>query len=122
MKNKLLPIFISLIFIIIFIFFYIGLQNTNIYTPETKIRNKIPSFKGDLFYSDETINSSNFFNSDKFYLLNVWSSWCVPCRKEHDLLMDLKEIKKLRVVGINYKDKKINAENFLSELEIPMKK
>jgi len=122
LENKLLPIFITSIFIIIFIFFYIGLQNTNIYIPETKIRNKIPSFKGDLFYSDETINSSNFFNSDKFYLLNVWSSWCVPCRKEHDLLMDLKEIKKLRVVGINYKDKKINAENFLSELGNPYEK
>ena len=122
MKNKLLPIFISLIFIIVFILFYKGLQNTNIYTPETKISNKIPSFKGDLFYSDEIINSSNFFNSDKFYLLNVWSSWCVPCRKEHDLLMDLKEIKKLSVVGINYKDKKINAENFLSELGNPYEK
>ena len=60
MKNKLLPIFISLIFIIVFILFYKGLQNTNIYTPETKISNKIPLFKGDLFYSDETINSSNF--------------------------------------------------------------
>ena len=60
MKNKLLPIFITLIFIIIFIFFYKGLQNTNIYTPEKKISNKIPSFKGDLFYSDETINSLNF--------------------------------------------------------------
>ena len=122
MKNKLLLIFISLIFIIVFILFYKGLQNTNIYTPETKISNKIPSFKGDLFYSDKTINSPNFFNSDKFYLLNVWSSWCVPCRKEHDLLMDLKEIKKLRVVGINYKDKKINAENFLIELGNPYKK
>ena len=122
MKNKLLPIFITLIFIIIFIFFYKGLQNTNIYTPETKISNKIPSFKGDLFYSDETINSSNFFKSEKFYLLNVWSSWCVPCRKEHVLLMDLKEVKKLKVVGINYKDKKINAENFLSELGNPYEK
>jgi len=122
MKNKLLPIFISLIFIIVFILFYKGLQNTNIYTPETKNSNKIPSFKGDLFYSDETINSSNFFKLDKFYLLNVWSSWCVPCRKEHVLLMDLKEIKKLKVVGINYKDKKINAENFLSELGNPYEK
>ena len=46
----------------------------------------------------------------------------MPCRKEHDLLMDLKEIKKLRVVGINYKDKKINAENFLSELGNPYEK
>jgi len=122
MKNKLLPIFITSIFIIIFIFFYIGLQNTNIYTPETKIRNKIPSFKGDLFYSDETINSSNFFNSDKFYLLNVWSSWCVPCRKEHIFLMNFTESKKIEVVGINYKDKKINAENFLIELGNPYKK
>jgi DsbE subfamily thiol:disulfide oxidoreductase len=98
------------------------LQNTNIYTPETKISNKIPSFKGDLFYSDETINSSNFFNSDKFYLLNVWSSWCVPCRKEHTFLMNFKESKKIEVVGINYKDKKINAENFLIELGNPYKK
>jgi len=122
MKNKLLPIFITSIFIIIFIFFYIGLQNTNIYTPETKIRNKIPSFKGDLFYSDETINSSNFFNSDKFYLLNVWSSWCVPCRKEHTFLMNFKESNKIEVVGINYKDKKISAENFLSELGNPYEK
>ena len=122
MKNKLLLIFISLIFIIVFILFYKGLQNTNIYTPETKISNKIPSFKGDLFYSDETINSSNFFNSDKFYLLNVWSSWCVPCRKEHTFLMNFKESKKIEVVGINYKDKKINAENFLIELGNPYKK
>ena len=122
MKNKLLPIFITSIFIIIFIFFYRGLQNTNIYTPEIKINNKVPLFEGDLFYSDEIINSSNFFKSDKFYLLNIWSSWCVPCRKEHALLMNLKESKKFKVVGLNYKDTKINAENFLFELGNPYEK
>ena len=63
MKNKLLPIFITVIFVIIFIFFYRGLQNTNIYTPETKINNEIPLFEADLFYSDKKINSSNFFES-----------------------------------------------------------
>ncbi len=122
MKNKLLPIFITSVFVIIFIFFYKGLKNTNVYTPEIKINNTIPSFKGDLFYSDEIINSSNFFKSDKFYLLNIWSSWCVPCRKEHPLLMNLKESKKIDVIGINYKDTKNNAENFLSELGNPYKK
>jgi len=122
MKNKLLPIFITSIFIIIFIFFYIGLQNTNIYTPETKIRNKIPSFKGDLFYSDETINSSNFFNSDKFYLLNIWSSWCVPCRQEHPILMELSKNNNINVIGINYKDTKKNANSFLEELGNPYNK
>ena len=122
MKNKLLPIFITSVFIIIFVFFYRGLKNTNIYTPETKINNKIPTFRGDLFYSNQVVNSSNIFKSDKYYLLNIWSSWCVPCRKEHDLLMNLMENKKIEVVGINYKDTKLNAENFLSELGNPYEK
>ena len=122
MKNKLLPIFITSIFVIIFIFFYKGLKNTNVYTPEIKINNTIPSFTGDLFYSDEIINSSYFFKPDEFYLLNIWSSWCVPCRNEHTLLMSLKESKKIKVVGINFKDKKINAEKFLFELGNPYEK
>jgi len=70
MKNKLFPIFITSFFVIIFIFFYKGLQNKNIYTPEIKINNKVPLFEGDLFYSDEIIDSSNFFKTDEFYLLN----------------------------------------------------
>jgi len=122
MKNKLLPIFITSVFIIIFVFFYKGLKNNNIYTPEIKINNKIPTFRGDLFYSNQVVNSSNIFKSDKFYLLNIWSSWCVPCRKEHAILMNLKETKELELIGINYKDTKINAENFLSELGNPYEK
>ncbi|MDC0326735.1 DsbE family thiol:disulfide interchange protein, partial [Candidatus Pelagibacter sp.] len=67
MKNKLLPIFITSVFIIIFVFFYKGLKNTNIYTPEIKTNNKIPTFRGDLFYSNQVVNSSNIFKSDKYY-------------------------------------------------------
>ena len=122
MKNKLLPIFITSVFIIIFVFFYRGLKNTNIYTPEIKINNKIPTFRGDLFYSNQLVDSSNIFKSDKFYILNIWSSWCVPCRKEHALLMNLMKNKKIDVIGINYKDTKLNAENFLSELGNPYEK
>ena len=122
MKNKILPIFITLIFIIIFIFFYKGLQNSNIYTPETKINNKIPLFNGELFYSKKIINSSDLFKLDKFYLLNIWSSWCVPCRQEHPLLMNLGKNKNIELIGINYKDTKNNAKIFLSELGNPYKK
>ena len=122
MKNKLLPILITSVFIIIFVFFYRGLKNTNIYTPEIKINNKIPTFTGNLFYSNQVVNSSNIFKSDKFYLLNIWSSWCVPCRKEHALLMNLMKDKKINVIGINYKDTRLNAENFLSELGNPYEK
>jgi cytochrome c biogenesis protein CcmG/thiol:disulfide interchange protein DsbE len=119
MKNKLLPIFITSIFIIIFIFFYKGLQTSNIYTPQVKINNKIPSFSSELFFKGKTINSSDLFKLDQFYLLNIWSSWCVPCRQEHPLLMNLGKNNNIELIGINYKDTKINAKNFLSELGNP---
>ena len=119
MKNKLLPIIVTSLFIIIFIFFYKGLKNSNIYTPETKINNKIPSFSGELFFKNKKINSSDLFKLDQFYLLNIWSSWCVPCRQEHPLLMNLGKNNNIELIGINYKDTKINAKIFLSELGNP---
>ena len=122
MKNKLIPFFITFIFIIIFIFFYKGLQNSNIYTPETKINIKVPSFDGELFDEKKIIDSSELFQVDKYYLLNIWSSWCVPCRQEHPLLMNLGINKNIELIGINYKDTKINAKNFLSELGNPYRK
>ena len=119
MKNKLLPLSITFVFIIIFIIFFKGLQNTNIYTPETKTIYEVPSVSVKLFNSNEIINTLEIFNSDKFYLLNIWSSWCVPCRKEHSILMELKKNNKLKVIGMNYKDSKENAKNFLKELGNP---
>ena len=95
------------------------MQNTNIYTPETKIIYEVPSVSVKLFNSNEIINTLEIFNSDKFYLLNIWSSWCVPCRKEHSILMELKKNNKLKVIGMNYKDSKENAKNFLKELGNP---
>ena len=122
MKNKLLLISITSLFVIIFIFFYKGLHNSNIYTPETEINSKIPLFSGELFYKKKIINSSDLFKLDKFYLLNIWSSWCVPCRQEHPLLMNLGKNKNIELIGINYKDTKTNAKIFLSELGNPYKK
>ena len=121
MKNKLLPILITFVFIFIFVIFYKGLKNTNIYTPEKKFNNNIPLFTADLFNSDKKINSIELFSKNKFYLLNIWSSWCVPCRKEHSLLMNLSKNEKIEIIGLNYKDKKINAQNFLVELGNPYK-
>ena len=122
MKNKLIPFFITFIFIIIFIVFYKGLKDTNIYTPESKINNEVPSLVVDLFDGGKTVNTIEIFQSDKLYLLNIWSSWCVPCREEHPFLMELKKNKQLKVVGMNYKDTKKNAKNFLEELGNPYDK
>ena len=122
MKNKLIPISIISVFIIIFIIFYKGLQNTNIYTPDAKSILEVPSISVQLFNSNEIVNTLEIFSLDKFYLLNIWSSWCVPCRQEHSILMDLTKNDNLKVIGINYKDTKKNANNFLKELGNPYDK
>ena len=122
MKNKLLPSTIIISFIIVFLIFYKGLKETNIYTPKSEINKDIPNFSSEFFFTNKSVNSSEVFNEDKFYLLNIWSSWCVPCRQEHPLLMKLSENDDLILVGLNYKDNKSNAENFLIQLGNPYKK
>lgn len=52
-------------------------------------------------------------------LVNVFASWCVPCRIEHPLLMELAERDDLRVVGINYKNKADDARPWLADLGNP---
>lgn len=52
-------------------------------------------------------------------LVNVWASWCVPCRDEHPLLMKIAEEDGVTIAGLNYKDKAENALKFLSGLGNP---
>ncbi|MBO0132844.1 DsbE family thiol:disulfide interchange protein [Agrobacterium burrii] len=55
----------------------------------------------------------------KLTLVNVFASWCIPCRQEHPLLQELAKDSRITVVGINYKDKQDNALRFLGELGNP---
>jgi cytochrome c biogenesis protein CcmG/thiol:disulfide interchange protein DsbE len=52
-------------------------------------------------------------------VLNVWASWCVPCHDEAPLLVQLAQDKRIRVVGINYKDQAENARRFLGRYGDP---
>ena len=52
-------------------------------------------------------------------VVNVWASWCVPCHDEAPLLMRLAEDRRLRLVGINYKDDADNARRFLGRYGNP---
>jgi cytochrome c biogenesis protein CcmG/thiol:disulfide interchange protein DsbE len=52
-------------------------------------------------------------------VLNVWASWCVPCRDEAPLLLALAADRRFRVVGINYKDQPDNARRFLGRYGNP---
>jgi cytochrome c biogenesis protein CcmG/thiol:disulfide interchange protein DsbE len=52
-------------------------------------------------------------------VLNVWASWCVPCRDEAPLLMQLAADTRFRLVGMNYKDQPQNARRFLVQYGNP---
>jgi len=52
-------------------------------------------------------------------LVNVWASWCVPCHDEAPLLMQLADDKRIRILGINYKDQPENARRFVGRYGNP---
>ena len=63
------------------------------------------------------IDSADF--KGEVTVLNVWASWCVPCREEAPLLLNLAADRRLRVAGINYKDEPDNARRFLGRYGNP---
>ncbi len=119
MKIRILPIILILFFLFIFLIFYKGLKNSNIYTPNAIIEKSVPSFVLKSFENNTDISSNEIFKKDQYYLFNIWASWCTPCRAEHEFLMKLSGNEKIKIIGLNYKDKHDNAKNFLSEIGSP---
>ena len=116
-KKIFLPILIVFFFIIFFVF-YKGLQNSNIYTPKITLDKEVPFFKAKSF-ENNLLNTDEIFIEKKFYLMNIWASWCIPCKEEHPFLMNLSKEKHIEIIGLNYKDTIDNAKRFLKELNDP---
>ena len=122
MKKKLVYLLISSIFLFIFIVFFLGLNKENLYTPKEVKNKKLAIFDSNELYSNKEFNSKEIIDNNKFTLINVWSSWCIPCRSEHSILMSLSKNLDLYIIGLNYKDKKNNSIKFLEELGNPFSK
>ena len=119
MKNKLI-LSITIIFLsFCFVVFYKGLNNSNTYTPQINDKKNIPIFKAKDFNSNIYTNSEKIFEEDIFYIVNIWASWCVPCRTEHPTLMELSKSQSVKLIGLNYRDNQINAKNFINEFGNP---
>ena len=63
------------------------------------------------------LDSKDF--AGKVTLVNVWASWCAPCREEHPVLLALSQDKRFTLAGLNYKDSPDNARRFLGSLGNP---
>ena len=89
MKNKLLGLLAILFFLFSFVIFFKGLDNSKIYTPELQKILALLTLKLKNFFQIKKINSNELFTKSNFYLVNIWSSWCVPCRDEHPFLFKI---------------------------------
>ena len=65
------------------------------------------------------INSDKIFEENIFYIVNIWASWCVPCRTEHPLLMQLSKNQSIKLIGLNYRDNFNNAKKFIDDFGNP---
>ena len=116
--QRLIKSTITIIFIFIIIIFYLSLGKENNYDTVNLVGKQIDSIELQSF-NDEKIVNTKSFKDNNFTLINFWASWCGPCRAEHPILMNLKESRSLMLVGVNFKDKKKNAKNFLDDLGNP---
>ena len=114
-KISFILIFLTITFILL-IFFKTLFENKN-YIPRKT--NKIENISIENFHSGKDLKLKELFDSNKYIIINIWASWCVPCRQEHQYIKNISEITNLKIIGLNYKDKKDNAEKFLEELGNP---
>ena len=119
MKSK-FSVFVVIIFLsFCFVIFYKGLNNPNTYSPKIKDKKNIPIFEAKDFNSNSYLNSEKIFEEDIFYIINIWASWCVPCRTEHPLLMGLSKNQSVKLIGLNYRDNLNNAKKFINKFGNP---
>ena len=108
-------------FIILVVFLLIGLNLNPRKIPSPLIGKPAPVFKLQQLHEPEKILESKD-NLGKVWLLNVWASWCASCRDEHPLLVQLAEADVVPIYGLNYKDKRDLAIQWLDQLGNPYTK
>ncbi|SFV57919.1 Cytochrome c-type biogenesis protein CcmG/DsbE, thiol:disulfide oxidoreductase [hydrothermal vent metagenome] len=105
-----------IIFSVLVIFLYISLWLNPKELPSPFIGKPFPNVIGKSF-ENKTFSLENL--KGKVSLVNVWASWCVTCRAEHKILMRISKESSVQMIGVNYKDNKKDALEYLNELGNP---
>lgn len=90
----------------------LGLRNDPTVVPSPLIQRAMPAFTAERLHEPAlTVGEADW--TGRKALVNVWASWCVACREEHDLLLALRDAGVV-VYGLNYKDKREDALDWLA--------
>ena len=106
------------IFILLVGFLAVGLKLDPREVPSPLVGKPAPAFELPILQQPD----KRFVPADmrgKVWLLNVWASWCVSCRDEHPVLLELSKRKVMPILGLNYKDKDENAAAWLKQFGNP---
>jgi cytochrome c biogenesis protein CcmG/thiol:disulfide interchange protein DsbE len=115
MKRYLLPL---AVFLVMAGFLAVGLNRDPREVPSPLVDKPAPAFKLPRLDAPEQMISTQDLRG-QVWLLNVWASWCVACRQEHPLLVDLARAGTVKVYGLNYKDKREDAIGMLRKTGDP---
>ena len=115
MKKNFFLIILSIIIIFCFLVFLKSLNNSGAYYPKERLGKKLPTFAAKNLFSNKEVNFNDLFFDNRIYVLNIWASWCLPCRDEHNILMELSKNSSIKIIGLNYKDNLRNAKNFINK-------
>ena len=115
MNRFVLPL---IIFFALVIFLGVGLKLNPREVPSPLVGKMAPTFRLAQLH-DGTRTSTPEELRGKVWLLNVWASWCVTCRQEHPLLVEMSRQNIVPIVGLNYKDKREDAIGWLQKLGDP---
>jgi cytochrome c biogenesis protein CcmG/thiol:disulfide interchange protein DsbE len=102
------------IFVVLVAFLWVGLGRDPREVPSPLIGKPAPQFRLTKLHSaDETLSTADL--KGKVWLLNVWASWCVSCREEHPLLLQLAKANIVPVYGLDYKDEPGDGRRWLAQ-------
>lgn len=117
MKRTLIPLFA---FLILVVFLGIGLTKDPRKLPSPFIGKAAPAFTlPQLHDLNKTFSPKEMLG--KVWILNVWASWCVSCRAEHQVLNALINNNSVNLIGLNYKDEVVDARGWLKRYGNPYK-